>query len=475
MNDCISISYILSSYITLTRTCNQNCAYCCFRQDDSPLLEPDEISAELKKLSEQGITEVVFASGENPSEYPHILIQLAKFGFSAFAEYVNFAIKEALSLNIMPVLEIGSLDTFTLERFYRSGCSIRANLVTAELSDTNEALHDSKTKSPNNGKAFIEALHKNQIPYTICFYVGIGESEEQRLAYIKEIGQLCTADPFLQDIRIVPFQPQCGCKMNERPPLPFAAIAKVFEAARDAFPVHHISIPANLFYRYPELVEHGLNDIGSLPVMSGDIMHPTFEVPNVENIKARLREKNYHLYERGTLSTPAALNRPESYTAVCNSRTVIEKRNSSLISLVDNGHCFVCGNKNPMGLHIPVKEYIKENTVSFTWTPGPNHQSYAGIVHGGILATLLDESMGYAIMGQDLKTKVVTMEYKLTYRHPTPVGIPLKVVATLVGKKHRIIMGRASILAPDGTTLVEATGTFYEIIDKNSTLKEEKQ
>ena len=72
--------------------------------------------------------------------------------------------------------------------------------------------------------------------------------------------------------------------------------------------------------------------------------------------------------------------------------------------------------------------------------------------------------MGYAIMGQDLKTKVVTMEYKLTYRHPTPVGIPLKVVATLVGKKHRIIMGRASILAPDGTTLVEAKLLNRDII-----------
>ena len=115
-------------------------------------------------------------------------------------------------------------------------------------------------------------------------------------------------------------------------------------------------------------------------------------------------------------------------------------------------------------MHIPVKSYIKGNTVTFTWVPGPNHQSYAGIVHGGILATLLDEAMGYAIMGEDISRRIVTLEYTLNYRHPTPVGLPLKVIATMGPQRHQVIFGRGSIVAPDGTVLVEATGKFYEII-----------
>ncbi len=464
MNECVSISYILSSYISLTRTCCQECAFCSFFKQESPLLEPEDLLNELKQLSKAGATEVVFVAGENPSDFPHIMIQLAKFGYTSFAEYVNMAIKEALALNLIPVLEIGYLNSFTLERFYKSGCSIRANLVCSNLSEEGQALQNSKNRNPANGKAFVEALHQNQIPYTLCFTIGIGETETERLEFLKEIGRFCSSDPFLQDIRIIPFQPSQGCKMFNRPPLPFDAVAKMVEAARKAFPVHHISVPANLFSRFPDLIEHGLNDLGSLPVFSGDIFNPSFQIPNVETIKARLREKNCHLYERGTLSTPAVLNRPECYNAVSYTRALIEKRNSSIISLIDNNHCFVCGKNNPFGLHIPVKTYIKGNTVTFNWVPGPNHQSYAGIVHGGILATLLDEAMGYAVMGEGITRRIVTLEYTLNYRHPTPVGLPLKVIATMGPQRRQIIMARGSIVAPDGTILVEATGKFYEII-----------
>ena len=473
MNSCVSISYILSSYISLTRTCRQRCGYCCFQQEESPLLEPQEIVNQLQHLAKEGATEVVFTAGENPQEFPHILIELSKTAYGSFSEYVNMAIKEALARNIIPVLEIGYLDSFTLERFFKSGCAVRANLVSANLEEEGEAHFEAKNRNPSSGKSFVEALHSNQIPYTICFKVGIGETEEQRLSYIKEIGQLCTADPFLQDVRIVPFQPSPHCKMNSRPPLGFEALAKVVETAREAFPVHHISVPANLCSRYPDLIKRGLNDLGSLPIFSGDVYNPTFEVPNVETIKARLRKFNCHLYERGTLSTPVVINRPECIHAVSASRVLIEKRNSTMISLIDNDHCFVCGNKNPFGLHIPIKECIKGNRVKFTWTPGPNHQSYAGVVHGGILATLLDESMGYAIMGENRSRKVVTIDYTISYKHPTPVGLPLTVVATLTGNRRQIIMAKGTVIAPDGTVLVEATGKFYEIYNVENNQQKE--
>lgn len=464
MNECKSISYILSSYVPLTRTCCQECGFCNFYRAEDPLLEPEELIDKLKQLSKEGATEVVFVAGENPSDFPHIMIQLAKFGYTSFAEYVNMAIKEALALNLIPVLEIGYLNSFTLERFYKSGCSIRVALVASTLSEDGQALYNAKNRNPANGKAFVEALHQNQIPYTLCFTIGIGETEQERIDYLKDIARFCSSDPFLQDIRIIPFQPSQGCRMYDRPPLPFESVVNVIKAAREVFPVHHISVPANLFYRYPDLIEYGLNDLGSLPIFSGDVFNPKFEIPNVETIKARLREKNCHLYERGTLSTPAVLNRPECYNAVSFTRALIEKRNSSIISLLDNNHCFVCGKNNPFGLHIPVKSCIKDNTVTFTWVPGPNHQSYAGIVHGGILATLLDEAMGYAVMGEKISRRIVTLEYTLYYRHPTPVGLPLKVVATMGAQRHQVIMARGTILAPDGTILVEATGKFYEII-----------
>ena len=466
MKDQVSISYILSSYIILTRTCCQNCGFCSFSKEE-PLLSPEELVRQLIRISENGATEVVFVSGENPSDFPHIMLQLATYGLNSFAEYVDMAIKKALELNLIPVLEIGYLNAVSIKRFYKLGCSVRVNLVASNLSQPGQALCDAKNRNPANGKAFVKALRENEIPYTLCFNVGIGETEEERLKLIQELAELCSDDSFLQDVKIIPFQPTQGCKMYDRPPLPFESVAKVFEKAKEVFPCLHISVPPNLFSRYPELIEHGLNDLGSMPIFSGDVLHPKFAVPNVENIKARLRNENVSIYERGTLSTQEVVNRPEFYNIVASTRSIIEKHNQSVISLVDNNHCFVCGKSNPLGLNIPVKEYIKGNTVSFTWLPTENHQSYAGIVHGGILATLLDEAMGYAIMGEGITRRIVTLEYKLNYRHPTPVGLPIKIVATMGEQRHKVIAAKGTVSALDGTVLVEATGKFYEIMNNS--------
>ena len=463
MNKCASISYIFSSYIELTRTCHQSCGYCSFFKEDCPLLPIETIGQKLEDLSKRGATEVVFLSGESPQNFPHIQIALNKNGFSSYADYLLEACSMALEKNLMPVLEVGYLDSFTLERFTSAGCSIRINIVSAPLAGVGEALEKSRGRNPSTGRAAIEAMHANQIPYSIGFVIGIGESEKERLKLVADIGRFCTADPYLQDLRILPFQPTPGCSMRERPPLPFNAITRIVEKVREAFPVHHISLPPHLCYRFPELVEAGLNDLGSVPILTGDPVHEKFDVPSFETLKARLEKHNIQLYERDTLSTPAALNRPETFAAASSIRELIERRNLSKLNLIDNDHCFVCGSRNSGGLHIPVHDSIKGHTCSFTWAPGPVYQSYAGIVHGGILSTLMDEAMGYAVMGENSELVAVTADMHIRYLRPTPIGVPLTVAATLVGQRKNMYFARASIILPDGNVLAEAEGRFAEI------------
>lgn len=464
MNNCASISYVFSSFIELTRTCHQHCGYCSFHQEDAPLLSIDEVRLKVTSLAQRQATEVVFISGETPQEYPHIQIELHKNGFSSYADYLKAVCQIALEACLVPVLEVGYLDSFTLERFTDAGCSIRVNLVAASLSEEGEALEKSRGRNPSNGKSFIEGLHKAQIPYSIGFFIGIGESEEERLKFIEEIGRYCTADPYLQDVRVVPFQPTPGSALQHRPPQPFASVKKCMEAAHAAFPVHHVSVPPYLFYRYPELAEAGLNDLGSIPMLTGDPAYASFEVPNFETIKVRLEKKNIHLYERGTLSTPAALNRAEIFEAISQGRRLIERRNLSGLNLIDNDHCFVCGPRNQNGLHIPMQKSVEGHTCSFTWAPGPAYQGYAGIVHGGILSTLLDEAMAYAVMGEKRDIMAVTADMHIRYLRPTPVGVPLQFVATLVSNRKNLHFARGSVILPDGTVLAEAEGRFAEII-----------
>lgn len=457
------MSYIFSSSIELTRTCHQHCGYCSFRREDAPLLSREDLQQQIRSLAQRQATEVVFICGETPQDFPHIQIELHKNGFSSFADYLKAACEMALAENLLPVIEAGYLDSYTLERFTDAGCSMRVNLVASQLAGPGMALENSRGRNPVSGKKFIEGLHAAQIPYTIGFMIGIGETEAERHKFIEEIGRFCTADPYLQDLRIIPFQPTTGCSMPDRPPLPFAAVKSVVEEVRKAFPVHHICIPPQLFYRYPELFEAGLNDLGSLPILTGDPCHENFDIPSYETIKVRLEKQNIHLYERGTLSTPAALNRAEVFNAVSHGMKLIERRNLSGLNLVDNDHCFVCGPRNAAGLHIPMQKSVEGHTCSFTWAPGPAYQGYAGIVHGGILSTLLDESMAYAVMGADRKIMAVTADMHIRYLRPTPVGVPLKFVATVVGQRKNLHFARSSVILPDGSVLAEAEGRFAEI------------
>lgn len=81
-------------------------------------------------------------------------------------------------------------------------------------------------------------------------------------------------------------------------------------------------------------------------------------------------------------------------------------------------NCLVCGIENPFGLKTKFYELENKEVVAY-FTPHTYHQSYPGILHGGISATILDETIGRAIMahyGQE--SFGVTIELNLKYKKP---------------------------------------------------------
>lgn len=464
MSNKASLSYICSSFIELTRVCHQNCGYCSFRSQESTLKSIEQISKELVRNSQSNATEVVFISGEAPQEHPQIQIALNQYGFSSYAEYLAKACKMALDLNMIPVLSVGYPDNHSLSLLSNCGCSFKVSILPSNLNGPGQALEKTMDRNYTAGISTLKALNSEKIPYTVSFTIGLGETEEERLKLIANTGELISADPWLQDIRIIPFQPEPDCELRHRPPLPFDQVSKTVKAAAKAFPVHHVSVPPYLFYRFDELVEHGLNDLGALPFLTGDPTKPTFEIPAFSFLKSRLEKKNLLLYERGTLSTKAAINRPSVQKVVAFNLDKIQKRNNAGLNLIDNSHCFVCGFSNSSGLKIAVKDTIENHTCSFTFTPGPTYQGYSGIVHGGILSTLLDEAMAHAIMGNESnKAIVVTANIKIRFLKPAPIGFPMKVAATKTGERKNLFFAKASAMLTDGTVLAEAEGRFVGI------------
>ncbi len=124
--------------------------------------------------------------------------------------------------------------------------------------------------------------------------------------------------------------------------------------------------------------------------------------------------------------------------------------------------CFVCGIENSVGLK--AKFYVsEENETIALFTPRNNLQSYPGVMHGGISATILDETMGRAIMntyGQD--TFGVTLELNVKYKKPVPTDAELKVVGRITKDRGRIFEGTGELYLPDGTIAVSASGKYLK-------------
>ncbi len=124
--------------------------------------------------------------------------------------------------------------------------------------------------------------------------------------------------------------------------------------------------------------------------------------------------------------------------------------------------CFVCGAQNTIGLKAKFYEGEEGESIAL-FTPRSELQSYPGIMHGGISATILDETIGRAIMslyGQN--SFGVTIELNIRYKKPVPTEVELKVVGRITKDKGRIFEGSGEIYLPDGTVAVSAKGKYMK-------------
>jgi len=126
-------------------------------------------------------------------------------------------------------------------------------------------------------------------------------------------------------------------------------------------------------------------------------------------------------------------------------------------------HCFVCGLENDFGLKAAFYETEKGELVCLV-RAGELHQSYPGRMHGGIIAALLDETIGRAIaIGRDDQVWGVTVELSLKYRKPVPLDVELRAIGRVTKDAGRIFEGSGEILLPDGTVAVEASGRYFKV------------
>lgn len=118
--------------------------------------------------------------------------------------------------------------------------------------------------------------------------------------------------------------------------------------------------------------------------------------------------------------------------------------------------CFVCSQTNPLGLALRFLTGA-DGSVSASFVGHPSHEGYRGLVHGGIVAALLDGAMTHCLFAQGLLA--LTVELRVRYHAPVAIGEELKVRAWREASSHRMHRVRAELIQ-DGKILARAEGKF---------------
>jgi len=125
--------------------------------------------------------------------------------------------------------------------------------------------------------------------------------------------------------------------------------------------------------------------------------------------------------------------------------------------------CFICGLENPVGLQLKIYE-VEQGTIETNYTAPEHYQSYPGILHGGIVATILDEISGRAHMGDPSQPRFMyTAKLEVKYRKNVPIGKPLRILGKAGKSKGRMAESWAGIYDEAGSLLAECNSLLIDI------------
>jgi acyl-coenzyme A thioesterase PaaI-like protein len=129
----------------------------------------------------------------------------------------------------------------------------------------------------------------------------------------------------------------------------------------------------------------------------------------------------------------------------------------------DYQRCFVCGQRNPYGLHLVFR--LDQNSIVADFQPREEHQGFPGIIHGGIVAAVLDEALGRTSLLGDNQEWTMTGRLEIRYRRYVPYGPLLRVRARLDEERKRMLQasGVLTLADDESVALAEAQGAFLPL------------
>jgi uncharacterized protein (TIGR00369 family) len=130
------------------------------------------------------------------------------------------------------------------------------------------------------------------------------------------------------------------------------------------------------------------------------------------------------------------------------------------VEVTYDGRCFGCGERNLEGLGMRFEDRGSEAVCEFDVPE--RYQSWQGMVHGGVVALMLDEAVGWA--GWHAGHPGLTGKLEVRYRQPLAVGARVRVVGRVERVRRTLVYASAFIeRLADGARVAEATATLMTI------------
>ena len=124
---------------------------------------------------------------------------------------------------------------------------------------------------------------------------------------------------------------------------------------------------------------------------------------------------------------------------------------------LNEGFCFGCGQNNPIGMKL---RFTRDGDIIRTeFTPEKMHQGWPGLLHGGILACLLDEVMSNVAYATG--NTCVTASIEIRQRQPVKVEVPLVITAWITRQRKKLIETAGKVTLKDGTVIAESTARQF--------------
>src|SRR6476619_2700330 len=191
--------------LSLSRTCQCYCKYCAFATHRAHIHDPDEVERRLDEAVRRNAKELLVLTGERPEVNPEVAARLRDWGHEDFTSYVVWACQRAIERGLLPHTNLGVLSREDLGRLREVTAS--QGLMLESINPDLVVHQGSPTKHPKLRLETIALAGELKIPFTSGILVGIGETEDERVAALEELARVHERYGHIQEVILQNYVP----------------------------------------------------------------------------------------------------------------------------------------------------------------------------------------------------------------------------------------------------------------------------